>query len=377
MTEKNFAVRSGKEASSGSKVMQRKLIGTDHHPLQIPGNIFVQKKQAQKGEAAPSAVAHQIESTIGNGSGLPHKTKSFMENRFGADFSNVRIHSGDYAARLSNELNAQAFTVGNDIYFNEGKFSPESSDGKRLLAHELTHTLQQSQQINPSLIQKACHDKDNPSKTIACPEGAQDVGRQAAGQPNKRDPRADAIIATAAGPGANSDKAMQVVNDIICSYMPSQASKVSKLNFFASEPGLLTQSVGKGAGTTGNICVGNSFLTETTKSGISRRVLQVAHELEHIDQFRSGLTGKDKHPEREFLAFYHEALAEEFVGTSRMGHGTRLALIDAALGQYNCFSADLQKTHASKQKDLLTRRTAEDGKAGNASTTAPAGCVPQ
>jgi hypothetical protein len=74
---------------------------------------------------------------------MPVNTKTFMESRFGADFSGVRIHSGGYASQLSGELNAQAFTVGNDIYFNNGKFSPDSSDGKHLLAHELTHTIQQ------------------------------------------------------------------------------------------------------------------------------------------------------------------------------------------------------------------------------------------
>ncbi|HSY61908.1 MAG TPA: DUF4157 domain-containing protein, partial [Cytophaga sp.] len=57
--------------------------------------------------------------------------------------SEVRIHSNNKSSQLSSELNAQAFTVGNDIYFNEGKYQPESSEGKYLLAHELTHTVQQ------------------------------------------------------------------------------------------------------------------------------------------------------------------------------------------------------------------------------------------
>ena len=72
-------------------------------------------------------------------------TKSFMENRFGNDFSNVKIHTGDDAVQLSNALNAQAFTVGNDIYFNSNKYEPHTSAGKRLLAHELTHVMQQGE----------------------------------------------------------------------------------------------------------------------------------------------------------------------------------------------------------------------------------------
>jgi len=66
-----------------------------------------------------------------------------MENSFGADFSNVRIHDNNMAAQMCNSLNAQAFAHGNDIYFNSGKYDPNSSSGIHLLAHELTHVIQQ------------------------------------------------------------------------------------------------------------------------------------------------------------------------------------------------------------------------------------------
>ncbi|MHA4806464.1 eCIS core domain-containing protein [Flavitalea flava] len=92
---------------------------------------------------ASESVSGQIRSSLGNGQPLPSPARTFMESRFGSDFSGVNIHTGSEATHLSNELNAQAFTVGKDIYFNHGKFSPESSEGKHLLAHELTHTLQQ------------------------------------------------------------------------------------------------------------------------------------------------------------------------------------------------------------------------------------------
>jgi hypothetical protein len=92
---------------------------------------------------ASNTVSQQIQNTQGGGSPLPDSTKTFMESGFGAGFSDVRIHSGSEAAQLSGELNAQAFTVGKDIYFNSGKYAPGSPEGKHLLAHELTHTLQQ------------------------------------------------------------------------------------------------------------------------------------------------------------------------------------------------------------------------------------------
>ena len=106
---------------------------------------FIQKKQSSTNNAvvANDNVSNQIQSTKNNGNSISTSIKSFMESRFGADFSNVKIHTGKYSAQLSKELNAQAFTVGNDIYFNEGKYSPDSFAGKHLLAHELTHTIQQ------------------------------------------------------------------------------------------------------------------------------------------------------------------------------------------------------------------------------------------
>jgi hypothetical protein len=105
---------------------------------------FIQKKEMSgNNTVASDSVSAKIGSTRGSGNTLDTTTKSFMESRFGADFSGVRIHTGDYAAQLSSDLQAQAFTVGNDIYFNSGKYTPESSSGRYLLAHELTHTLQQ------------------------------------------------------------------------------------------------------------------------------------------------------------------------------------------------------------------------------------------
>ncbi|HMK25328.1 MAG TPA: DUF4157 domain-containing protein [Chitinophagaceae bacterium] len=86
---------------------------------------------------------HSLSSSKGSGSALPGDTRQFMESRFNADFSGVRIHTGSYAESMSSQIHAQAFTHGNDIYFNAGKFSPSTSQGSTLLAHELTHTIQQ------------------------------------------------------------------------------------------------------------------------------------------------------------------------------------------------------------------------------------------
>lgn len=93
---------------------------------------------------ANEGIESRIKSTQGSGDPLPNETRDFMESRFGNDFSNVKIHTGSQAIQLSQELRAQAFTHGENIYFNSGKYEPHSDAGKKLLAHELTHTIQQT-----------------------------------------------------------------------------------------------------------------------------------------------------------------------------------------------------------------------------------------
>ncbi len=123
-----------------------------------PITSFIQKKSLQGGIVVSDSVSNQINSSRGKGSPLSGSTKSFMESRFETDFSNVGIHTNSEAANLSRDLGAKAFTVGNDIYFNSGQYAPDTSEGKHLLAHELTHTLQQVEVKNTlqkdELIQK-------------------------------------------------------------------------------------------------------------------------------------------------------------------------------------------------------------------------------
>ncbi len=90
----------------------------------------------------------KLNSSKGNGSSLDSETRVQMESSFGANFGGVKIHTNSTAVQLNKELGAQAFTAGNDIYFNEGKYQPGSQNGKKLLAHELTHTIQQKKSDN-------------------------------------------------------------------------------------------------------------------------------------------------------------------------------------------------------------------------------------
>ncbi|MEO8568249.1 MAG: DUF4157 domain-containing protein, partial [Ginsengibacter sp.] len=80
----------------------------------------------------------------GSGNPLPPAVREQMESSFGADFSGVKIHSDSASVQMNESLNAQAFTHGSDIYFNAGKYDANHTGGKHLLAHELTHVVQQS-----------------------------------------------------------------------------------------------------------------------------------------------------------------------------------------------------------------------------------------
>ena len=106
-----------------------------------------------KAAGATTAIASPtLTSQLGQGGGhpLPSSTRHFMETRFGHDFGGVRVHSDNQAAQMNRGLNAQAFTHGRDIYFGKGQYQPQTLSGKHLLAHELTHTIQQK----PSIIKR-------------------------------------------------------------------------------------------------------------------------------------------------------------------------------------------------------------------------------
>jgi hypothetical protein len=101
----------------------------------------------REGSTTAPHVTHSVSADVralqGRGSPLPAETRAFFETRFGANFSQVRVHTDTHAARTASSINAKAFTVGRDIAFGAGQFSPDSQTGRRLLAHELTHVVQQ------------------------------------------------------------------------------------------------------------------------------------------------------------------------------------------------------------------------------------------
>ena len=101
------------------------------------------KSNTASPQTAKPSLAARIQRSRGQGTPMDSATQHFMSSRFGTDFTNVRIHTDSTAAKMSQEINAQAFTTGRDVYFNRGKYSPHTPSGKQLLAHELVHVVQQ------------------------------------------------------------------------------------------------------------------------------------------------------------------------------------------------------------------------------------------
>lgn len=111
----------------------------------------------QREGEGPAAVDGQttarIQASRGGGQPLSAPLRRFMEPRFGADFSRVRIHTDAQAQQLSQRLDARAFTTGRDIYFNAGQYAPDTASGRELIAHELAHTIQQGE--SPRAVQRS------------------------------------------------------------------------------------------------------------------------------------------------------------------------------------------------------------------------------
>lgn len=133
-----------KRLTRGPPTIQTFLIQTACKTCE--GDQSVQSKVQRSGDessTASSSFESNLSSSKGGGQPMSENVQSDMEGRFGADFSDVRVHTDSNAVQMSQDIGAQAFTHGSDVYFNEGKYEPDSSSGKHLLAHELTHTVQQ------------------------------------------------------------------------------------------------------------------------------------------------------------------------------------------------------------------------------------------
>ncbi len=130
-------------------VLQRQYPG--RADVSAPRRSDEEKPRIQRlanSESGIGEVAYDFTSNLGAGAPLDAASRSYFEPRFGHAFGNVRIHNGPQAARAAASIQARAFTLGRDVVFAAGEHDPGSQSGKRLLAHELTHVVQQGEGNN-------------------------------------------------------------------------------------------------------------------------------------------------------------------------------------------------------------------------------------
>jgi len=153
---------------------------------QMPGEAIERKPVqrqigAEGGDAGPE-VEQAIQKARGGGQSLPSNVRSPMEGAFGADFSGVKVHADAQADSLNDSMSSVAFTTGQDIFFREGDYSPGSSAGQELLAHELTHVVQQGgaavRRENGVALPETTNQGagGEPDDQLALPETTSDIG---------------------------------------------------------------------------------------------------------------------------------------------------------------------------------------------------------
>lgn len=150
-------VDSGREAVNdvgGSMPQLQRQAAEDEGVVDVEEPISLKRAEGG-GEVETTDLDHIVGSAFaGGGSPLSDSQRAFFESRFGADFSSVRVHTDTAAQTASRQINAKAFTHGTGIAFASGAYQPESAEGQRLLAHELTHTIQQGAASQDGEVQR-------------------------------------------------------------------------------------------------------------------------------------------------------------------------------------------------------------------------------
>ncbi|MCW4020539.1 MAG: DUF4157 domain-containing protein, partial [Candidatus Bathyarchaeota archaeon] len=161
------------ELQTKSSQVQRQVEEEEEEELQTKSLLQRQEVPEEEEEiqtkpagSQPTTVSEHLESRIkaerGSGHPLSDDAREPMEHAFGADFSGVRVHTDSEADALNKQLSAKAFTTGQDVFFRENEYSPGSGSGRELIAHELTHVVQQTGGENQSgqVVQRFLSDDD-------------------------------------------------------------------------------------------------------------------------------------------------------------------------------------------------------------------------
>lgn len=180
-----------KEDEEDEKLLQAKplasqitpLIKRQDEPKEDDGKLIQAKQAPGQSPRVDPKLTPYIQSLRGRGQPLSESTRAFFEPRFGYNFSRVRVHADTRATELAHAVNARACTIGSDVAFGSGQYQPETTEGKQLLAHELTHVMQQrtgyfrlqrKEEKLPCTVH--AYDASDPEDTAVIPKDGSGIG---------------------------------------------------------------------------------------------------------------------------------------------------------------------------------------------------------
>jgi hypothetical protein len=143
-----------------------------------PPEPLVRRRPSGTGSGAHDAPASVGDTLRSSGAPLDRGSRQFFESRFAHDFSRVRVHTGAPAEQSADEVGARAYTVGSDVVFARGEYSPNSSDGRRLLAHELAHVVQQDSASAPVVRRQPSKKREETARVLSLADMDQDPVRK-------------------------------------------------------------------------------------------------------------------------------------------------------------------------------------------------------
>ena len=178
------------ECAKSKRVLQRKLtIGASNDPLEREADRVSDQVMAASAHSSVIGAPLHIQRFSGRSSGqmdttaelasvdkaiaspgrpLAPPTRQDMEQRFGYDFSRVRVHTGAVAAQSAEDVNAHAYTAGHNIVFGAARYAPETDQGRRLIAHELTHVVQQNSTGQPRVQRHTLENDPSTAPSMSC-----------------------------------------------------------------------------------------------------------------------------------------------------------------------------------------------------------------
>ncbi|MHC5762569.1 eCIS core domain-containing protein [Nostoc sp.] len=130
--------------SGEDETVQQEEIETKNNQARLIRSPILQSRSSDGGMAATLSLEASINRARGGGQPMANNIRQPMEQAFGADFSGVKIHTDAQADQLNQSIQAKAFTTGQDVFFQQGEYNSESREGQELIAHELTHVMQQN-----------------------------------------------------------------------------------------------------------------------------------------------------------------------------------------------------------------------------------------